>query len=277
VSDEGLDTPAAALRQAERQRRAIAPLTETDPGLTLEDAYQIQTINVEARLAEGGRIAGRKVGLTSKPMQEMLGVSEPDFGALLDDMFVEEGEDVMLDALLQPRIEAEIAFLMGRELTGPGVTSTDALVAVAGALPALEIIDSRVADWKIKLIDTVADNASCGRVVVGGRLTTLSDLDLRLVGMALTRGGETVDTGAGAAVLGNPIRCVAWLANRLAQFGASLKPGDIVLAGALHKAVAVGHGDVVRAEFAHLGSVTTRFMDADAGSSTGQKVSRATR
>ncbi len=263
VNAQRLATHAEALRRAEQSCSAIPPLTETDPDLTIEDAYRIQTINVEHRVAGRARIGGRKVGLTSKPMQGLLGVSEPDFGVLLDDMFVEEGDDVILDALLQPRIEAEIAFLMERSLTGPGVTSSDALAAVAGAMPALEVIDSRIADWKIKLIDTVADNASCGRVIVGGRLTSVNDLDLRLIGMALTRGGEIADTGAGAAVLGNPIRCVAWLANRLADFDASLSAGDVVLAGALHKAFGVGHGDVLRAEFAHLGAVTARFINTN--------------
>ena len=254
---------ADALRGAERDRVAIGPLTGQAPELNLEDAYAIQSLNVEQRLAEGGVLQGRKVGLTSKPMQDLLGVDEPDFGALLDDMFVEEGDDVALEELLQPRAEAEIAFVMARDLTGPGVTVNAALGAVAGALPALEIIDSRIADWEIKLVDTVADNASSARVVLGGRLTPLDQLDLRLVGMALSRNGEAIDTGAGAAVLGNPIRCVAWLANRLSDFGASLRAGDVVLAGSLHRALPLDGGDVIRAEFAHLGAVTARFADAN--------------
>jgi 2-oxopent-4-enoate hydratase len=254
---------AEALWQAERDRAPIAALTESDPSLTIEDAYAIQTINYRRREDGGGRLLGRKVGLTSKPMQEMLGVDEPDYGVLMDDMFVEEGEDVDLGSLVQPRIEAEIALLLERDLTGPGATTAGAAGAVAGALPALEIIDSRVADWKIKLVDTVADNASCGRVVLGGRVTPLNGLDVRLIGMALTRNGELVDTGAGAAVLGNPLRCVAWLANKMAEFGESLRAGDVVLAGALHRAVPVASGDVFRAEFAHLGSVTARFAGRD--------------
>lgn len=263
--DERLDRHALALREAERSRRAVSALTETDPALTVEDAYAIQKANLEHRLLMGRKILGRKVGLTSKPMQEMLGVAEPDFGVLLDDMFVEEGDDVLLDTLIQPRVEAEIAFLMAHDLQGPSVTSTHALTAVGGAMPALEIIDSRIAEWNIKLADTVADNASCGRIVVGGHLTPVDALDLRLVGMVLTRNGEVVETGAGAAVLGNPIRCVAWLANKLSQFGAGLRAGDVVLAGALHRALPVGGGNVVRAEFAHLGAVTARFIDPTGG------------
>ena len=189
------------------------------------------------RKEEGGLVRGRKVGLTSLAMQQQLGVDEPDFGALFADMVVEEGDAVPVAELIQPRIEAEIAFVMETELQGPGVSSADALGAVAGAMPALEIIDSRVADWKIKLPDTIADNASSARVVCGGRLTPVDDLDLRMIGMVLSVDGAVAATGAGAAVLGNPIRCVAWLANKLGEFGVPLRAGDLVLAGALHAAV----------------------------------------
>jgi 2-oxopent-4-enoate hydratase len=250
---------AARLRAAEDDRAPILPLTEEIPELTVADAYRIQQINVHRRKEEGGLVRGRKVGLTSLAMQRQLGVDEPDFGALFADMVVEEGDPIPVSELIQPRIEAEIAFVMETELQGPGVSSADALRAVAGALPALEIIDSRVADWKIKLPDTIADNASSARVVCGGRLTPLDDLDLRTVGMVLTVDGAVAATGAGAAVLGNPIRCVAWLANKLGEFGVPLRAGDLVLAGALHAAVGVAAGVSVQAEFAELGSVTTRF------------------
>jgi 2-oxopent-4-enoate hydratase len=250
---------AAALRAAEDSREPIAPLTEEVAGLTVADAYRIQQINVHRRKEEGGLIRGRKVGLTSLAMQQQLGVDEPDFGAIFDHMVIEEGDPIPVSELIQPRIEAEIAFLMESELKGPGVGSADALRAVAGALPALEIIDSRVADWKIKLPDTIADNASSARLVCGGRLTPVDELDLRTIGMVLTVDGAVAATGAGAAVLGNPIRCVAWLANKLGEFGVPLRAGDIVLAGALHAAVPVAAGVSVHAEFAELGGVTTRF------------------
>lgn len=253
------ETLAHELREAEARRVAIAPLGERFPELTTADAYRIQQLNVHHHKSEGVRVLGRKVGLTSRAMQEALGVDEPDFGALLSTMFVEEGEDVELDALLQPRVEAEIAFVMERELRGPGVTTAAALTAIAGALPALEVIDSRIADWRIALVDTIADNASSARVVLGGRLVPLVGLDLRLEGMALSLNGAPAATGAGAAVLGHPARCVAWLANKLAEFDVPLRVGDVVLAGALHAALPVGAGDVVRAEFAHLGAVTARF------------------
>jgi 2-keto-4-pentenoate hydratase len=255
-----LEELSGQLREAERTGTPIPPLTATHPGLTVQDAYAIQQRTVAARKAAGRLVRGRKVGLTSAAMQRQLGVSEPDFGALLDDMVVEEGDPIATSGLIAPRVEAEIAFVMAEELRGPGVSSLDAFRAVAGAVPALEVIDSRIADWKIGLVDTIADNASSARVVVGGRLTPLDGLDLRLLGMVLRVDGEVVATGAGAAVLGNPIRCVAWLANKLSEFGVPLRPGDLVLAGALHAAVDVRPGSTVHASFAGIGDVTTRFV-----------------
>lgn len=254
-----LDDLAEQLAEAERTRLPIAPLTATHPELTVSDAYRIQQRGVAARKAAGAVVRGRKVGLTSLAMQRQLGVDEPDFGALLDDMYVEDGDAIALDALIAPRAEAEIAFVMARELRGPGITSLDALRAVAGAVPAIEIIDSRIADWKIGLVDTIADNASAARVATAGRLAAVDGLDLPLLGMVVSVNGEVVATGAGAAVLGNPIRCVAWLANKLGTFGVPLREGDLVLAGALHAAFPVAAGDAVQARFAGLGDVTTRF------------------
>ena len=244
---------------ADQSARPVAPLTDRHNGLDVEDAYAIQTINIDRRTARGERTIGRKVGLTSKPMQEMLGVDEPDFGVLTDEMLVEDGDLIQTSRLIQPRVEAELAFVMDRDLAGPGVSTSTALGAIAGALPAVEIVDSRVADWKIKLVDTVADNASSGLLVVGGRMRPVEDLDLRLLGVVVSRGGALLDTGAGAAALGNPARCVAWLANKLGSLGAGLNAGDIVLPGAVHRMVPVTPGDVFRAEFAHLGAVTVRF------------------
>jgi 2-keto-4-pentenoate hydratase len=252
------------LWQAEQTRVPVGPLTKRHPGLEIDDAYAIQSLNIDRHVARGARVCGRKVGLTSVPMQELLGVKEPDYGILLDHMFVEDGDEVALDRLLQPRIEAELAFVMEQDLAGPGVTVARALTAIAGALPAVEIVDSRVADWQIKLVDTVADNASSGLLVVGGNLRKVTDIDLRLLGVMVTRHGEVVDTGAGAAVLGNPARCVAWLANKLAPFGASLRAGDVILPGAVHRMIGVTPGDVFRAEFAYLGAVTARFSGAGA-------------
>ena len=176
------------LWQADQTAVPIPPLTDQHPDLSIEDAYAIQSVNIDRRIQNGERICGRKIGLTSQPMQELLGVDEPDYGVLLDGMFVEDGDEIDLDRLVQPRVEAEMAFIMERDLEGPGANTASALRAIAGALPAVEIVDSRVADWKIKLVDTVADNASSGLIVMGGRLRRVDELDLRLVGVAVIPG-----------------------------------------------------------------------------------------
>ncbi len=178
---------------------------------------------------------------------------------LIDDMFVEDGDEVPVESLLQPRVVAEIAFVMARDLAGPGVTTADALTAIGGVLPAIEIVDSRIADWRVQLADTVADNASAGRVVLGSRITPATAVDLRLAGMLLHRNGSPVESGAGAAALGNPVRCLTWVANRLLPPERGLRGGDIVLSGPLHRLVPVRPNDVYEVEFAHLGTVTVRF------------------
>jgi 2-keto-4-pentenoate hydratase len=249
------------LWEAERSTVPIEPLTDRHSDLQIEDAYAIQSTNITRRISAGAQIRGRKVGLTAEPMQRLLGVDEPDYGVILDDMLIEDGDAIPLSRLLQPRVEAEMAFVMERDLAGPGVTAATALTAIAGVLPAVEVVDSRVADWRIKLVDTVADNASSGLLVLGGTLHRVTDIDLRLIGVVVTRAGQLLDTGAGAAALGNPARCVAWLANKLASFGDTLRAGDVVLPGAVHKMVPVNPGDVFRADFAHLGPVTVRFAD----------------
>ena len=233
-----------ALWEAARDRIAIEPLTATDPGFSLASAYEVQKSLAARRLDDGARIRGRKIGLTSAAMQRQLGVDEPDYGVLFDDMFVEDGDSIELGRLLQPRVEAEVGFVLAEDLKGPGVTVADVLRATTGVIAAIEVIDSRIVDWRITLADTVADNASSALVVPAGRIVPLTGIDLRLEGMVLYRNGAVVETGAGAAVLGNPARCVAWLANKLAGYGAHLRGGDFVLAGALHRAVDVVAGDV---------------------------------
>lgn len=250
---------ADALWNAEVTRTAIAPLTETVPRITVDDAYEIQLVNVRRRLEQGARTVGKKIGLTSKAMQRQLQVDQPDYGHLLDTMCVAEGDLVSLSQFLQVRTEPEIAFIMGKQLAGPGVTVAGALAAIDSVLPALEIIDSRIRDWKIRLEDTVADNASSCRVVCGGHAVPIRTCDWRLAGMVFERNGEIVDTGAGAAVLGNPVHAVVWLANKLAEFGAAIEPGDLVLPGSLCASIPVKTGDVVAATFDHLGTVRVRF------------------
>jgi 2-keto-4-pentenoate hydratase len=250
---------ADGLWRAETDRVPIDPITESWPDLSVDDAYAIQTRNVDRRVAAGAVVCGHKVGLTSRASQELLGVREPNFGALLDDMFVDECDEVRLDALVQPRVEAEIAFLMATDLAGPGVTATHALAAIGGVLPAIEVVDSRIVDWRIRLADTVADNASSGRAVLGARIMPVAGMDLRLLGVLFHRNGAPIGSGAGAAVLGNPARCVAWLANKLGSLGSGLRRGDIVLPGALHRMVPVRPGDLFQARFAHIGTVTVQF------------------
>jgi 2-keto-4-pentenoate hydratase len=250
---------AEQLAEAETTRIGISPLSSVDPELTIKEAYSIQLENIQRKVAEGQTIIGKKIGLTSLAMQRLLGVNEPDYGHLLDGMVVENGGHISIEHVLQPKVEAEIAFILKKELRGPNVTALDVLQATDYIVPALEIVDSRVKDWKITLADTVADNASSGFYVLGGKPAKIEDIDLELVGMVLTKNGELVNTGVGAAALGNPANCVAWLANKLAEFDISLKAGEVILSGALSAAEAANKGDTFTARFAHIGQVSVRF------------------
>lgn len=250
---------AEQLATAESKRIGIAPLSEMDDELTVNDAYAIQLENIHKKLEQGHKIVGKKIGLTSLAMQTLLGVNEPDYGHLLDSMVVENGGRISIEKTLQPKVEAEIAFVLKKDLRGPNVTTLDVLQATEYIVPALEIVDSRITDWKIKLTDTVADNASSGFYVLGGKPTKIEDIDLELIGMVFSKNGEVVNTGVGAAALGNPASCVAWLANRLADFDISLKAGEVILSGALSAAIEAKKGDFFTARFAHLGQVSVQF------------------
>src|SRR5215472_8622930 len=243
----------AALAGAEQRSEPISPLSETFPAMDLDDAYAIQRMGVERRTAGGARLAGHKIGLTSRAMQEQLNVAEPDYGHLLSDMFVLEGTAIPASGLCSPRVEPEVAFVLERGLAGPGLTVADVLRATAFVLPALEVIDSRIADWRITLPDTVADNASSARVVLGASPVPVDRFDLRLIGAALWKKGKVEETGASGAVLGNPASAVCWLANKLAEFEVALEAGQVVMPGSCTRAIAVGPGDHVRAEFDGLG------------------------
>lgn len=256
------DTAAALgtrLYEAWRERRPVPPLTSEHPRLSTADAYAIQQIVVTRRIEAGETVVGWKIGLTSRAMQEQLGVDQPDYGPILSGFMVPEGRPIVVDDLIQPRIEAEIAFVLRAPLRGPGVTSLDVLRATAGVAPALEIIDSRIEAWKIGLADTISDLASSARVTVGGVLTPVEGLDLRTLGVVLEKRGEIVATGAGAAALGNPAEAVAWAANTLGALGVTLEAGHFIMPGALHASVPAARGDVFRARFDRLGSVTARF------------------
>ncbi|MCM3706620.1 MULTISPECIES: 2-keto-4-pentenoate hydratase [Cytobacillus] len=250
---------AAQLSVAELSGIGVLPITSDNAEITIEEAYQIQLENIKRKVGNGQKIVGKKIGLTSLAMQRLLGVDEPDYGHLLDSMVVENGGKVLIEKVLQPKVEAEIAFVLKEELRGPNVTGIDVIKATDYIVPALEIVDSRIKDWKIKLPDTVADNASSGFYVLGGKPARLSEIDLELIGMVLTKNGEVSNTGVGAAALGNPINCVAWLANRLADFDISLKKGEVILSGALSAAVEAQAGDSFTARFAHIGHVSVHF------------------
>lgn len=252
---------AHALYEARRTRVPIAPFTDAEPDLDMADGFAIQQELVPLLLADGDRVIGHKVGVTSAAMQKMIGIDSPDHGPVLASTVYRDGDAVGLDRFIQPRIEAEIVFVLGARLQGPGVGPTDVAPAIAGVAAAMEIVDSRIADWRIKLADTVADLASNGAVAVSSRLVPLAGLDTRLIGMTLTRNGELVDTGAGAAALGDPLAVVAWLANVLGAAGEVLEPGHLIMTGALHAAVPMTAGDVFRAEFDRLGPVTVRVKE----------------
>lgn len=259
-----LTDPAAharALYDARRTRVPIHPFTDDDPSLGAADGYAVQSELTRMLLSEGDRIVGYKAGLTSKPMQQMAGVNTPDYGPVLASTVYGDGAAVPLAAFCQPRLEAEILFVLGAELAGPGVSVTDAHRATAGVAAAMEIVDSRIADWRIKLADTVADLASNGALVTSGKIVPLDGFDPRLLGMTLTRNGELLDTGAGAAALGDPAAVVAWLANVLGEQKVALQPGHMVLTGALHAMTPMNPGDVFRADFDRLGPVTIRVIE----------------
>jgi 2-keto-4-pentenoate hydratase len=257
---------ARSLRDAARSGNFIAPLRETFAQMTAADAYAIQRANTEHRVHEQGRrIVGCKIGLTAKAVQAQLGVDQPDFGMLFDDMGFGDGEPVPMQALQQPKIEAEVAFVLGRDLDMENPGHADVIQAIDHLLPALEIVGSRIADWNIRFVDTVADNASSGVYVLGGTPKRLRDVDLGLCGMVMTRRGEPVSAGAGAACLGNPINAVVWLARTMAAVGQPLRAGHVVLSGALGPMVAVNAGDVFETRINGLGSVKAVFEAEPAG------------
>lgn len=237
----------------------VEPLTTRFPELVIEDAYRIQQRMIERRLQRGERVVGKKIGVTSKAVMSMLGVHQPDFGRLLDGMIYNDGDEIPMQSLIQPKAEGEIAFILKHDLMGPGISAADVLRATDGVMACFEIVDSRIRDWKIKIQDTVADNASCGAFVLGDRMVDARSLDLRTCGMVLEKNGEVVVTGAGAATLASPVNAVVWLANTLGKLGMPLKAGEIVLSGALGAMVPVRAGDNLRVTIGGIGSCAVRF------------------
>jgi 2-keto-4-pentenoate hydratase len=261
LSDTLRADAAAALADAERNRRAIAPLRETWPDLDVVDAYEIQLINIRERLARGVTVHGHKVGLSSLAMQEMMGVDEPDYGHLLSDMAVHSSVPVRVSDYCTPRIEVEVGFVLGATLPGEGCTEADVIAATEYVVPAIELIDSRIRNWDIKIGDTIADNASSAGYVLGEERVRPTELDLTAIDARLLCNGEQVAEGRSDAVLGNPVTAVAWLANKVSSFGVTLEAGHVILPGSVHRAIDVHPGDDFEAVFDGLGTVRLSFTD----------------
>ncbi len=259
LSDATREQLAADLAEAERSRVPISPLTAANPDIDVVDAYEIQLINIRRRVAGGAVVVGHKVGLSSEAMQKMMGVDEPDYGHLLADMEVFEDKPVPTGRYLYPRVEVEVGFLLADDLPGAGCTEDDVLAATAAFAPSIELIDTRITDWKIALCDTIADNASSAGYVLGRERVSPKDIDITAIDAVLTRNGEVVAEGRSDAVLGNPVTAVAWLARKVDGFGVRLKAGDIVLPGSCTRAIDVRPGDEFVAKFAGLGSVRLSF------------------
>lgn len=250
---------AESLWKAEKEHVQIDKITALYPGMTVEDAYEIQLENVAKKIAAGEKVIGMKIGLTSKAMQNLLNVSEPDYGHLTNRMLLLEGEVCRISELIQPKVEGELAFCLKKALRGPGITIADVYNATDWVVPSIEIVDSRIKDWKIALPDTIADNGSSARFVLGSGMTPIGDIDMRLIGMTLEKNGELVNSGTGAEVWGNPAAAVAWLANKLSEFNIELKEGNIVMAGAVTAAQPAGSGDSFTVSFHGMGSVSVKF------------------
>jgi 2-oxo-hept-3-ene-1,7-dioate hydratase len=250
---------AEELAVAERDRTTVPLLTARNPDMTVDDAYAVQKHWADSRQAEGARLVGRKIGLTSKVMQVATGITEPDYGVIFDDMVFESGASVEFDRFSNVRIEVELAFVLAKPLAGPNVTVFDVLDATAYVVPALEILNSHIELQGRTIVDTISDNAAMGAMVVGGRPVKVDEVDLRWVSALLYRNQTIEESGVAAAVLGHPATGVAWLANKLAQHGQSLGAGEIILAGSFTRPMWVERGDTVHADYGQLGAVTCRF------------------
>jgi len=259
VDNKNLSEAAERLHGAQKSGTPCQPVRPLLEGGEVSDAYRVQDINTERALTEGRRLVGRKVGLTSRAVQQQLGVDQPDYGMLFADMAVDDAGEIEPGRLIQPRAEAEIAFVLRADLPYPDTTAAEVIRAIDFVVPALEIVDSRIAGWDISLLDTVADNGSSGLYVLGSRPVAVSEADLISCGMVMERRGEPVSVGAGRACLGSPISAAAWLARAMANAGRHLMAGDTILSGALGPMVAAEPGDVIEARISGLGSVTVAF------------------
>tara|TARA_R110000823_G_scaffold130015_14_gene258007 strand:+ start:29227 stop:30015 length:789 start_codon:yes stop_codon:yes gene_type:complete len=262
MEQQRIDTLGDELYTALRAQRTLAPLTEREPDISIDDAYHISQRMLQLRLQrDGERIVGKKIGVTSRPVQEMLGVFQPDFGFLTNSMEYPDAADIPIAGnLIQPRAEGEIAFRLRHDLSGPGVTEQDVLDATATIMPCFEIVDSRIRDWKIRIQDTVADNASCGVYVLGLDEVDPRDYDLPGLKMSIYKNGELHSEGLGSAVQGNPLTAVAWLANTLGEFGIPFRAGEVILSGSLAPLIPVVAGDQMSLTIQGIGGCSCKFV-----------------
>lgn len=264
IDPKAIQQAAEQLRGAAASGKPVAPIRDLISAGGVDAAYAVQEINTRHALDSGRRLVGRKIGLTSLAVQRQLGVDQPDYGMLFSDMDVPEGIPISLDQVIQPKVEAEIAIVVGRDLPHPDLTTAEMIRAVEYVVPAIEIVDSRVANWDIRIWDTVADNASSGLFVLGAVPRKLEALDLRECGMVMEVKGEPISVGAGIACLGSPITAALWLARVMAKVGRPLLEGDVILSGALGPMAGVARGDVVEARINGVGTVRAAFA-AEAG------------
>ncbi|MBB4301281.1 2-keto-4-pentenoate hydratase [Rhodobium orientis] len=262
-TEENIQKAADAIFDAHATKKPVAPIRDMLEDGDVDGAYAVQEINTKRWLDAGRTIVGRKIGLTSVSVQKQLGVDQPDYGMLFADMSVPEGEEVPVGTLIQPKVEAEVAFVVGRDLAEPDLTMSDLMSAIEYVLPAVEIVDSRISNWDIRILDTVADNASSGLYVLGTTPRKLDGLNLRSCGMVMTLKGEPMATGAGAACLGHPLNAALWLAKTMARVGRPLGAGDQIMSGALGPMVVAKPGNVFEARIEGLGSVRAQFAKGE--------------
>jgi 2-oxo-hept-3-ene-1,7-dioate hydratase len=259
LSDADRKKAAEILLNAEKERKQAVQLSTTWPNIEIEDSYAISTLVAQHKIAAGAKLIGHKVGLTSKAMQRSSMIDEPDYGHLLDYMMIADGAKVPHANYCAPRVEVELAFVLGRQLKGPGIGLLDVLRATEYVIPAIEVVDARLINPR-KIFDTISDNGAAAGIVVGGRPVGPMDVDLRWVGGIMMRNSEIEETGVAAGVLGHPAMGVAWLANKLGQHGVALEAGHLVLAGSFTRVIWAQKGDTVRADFGTLGSISLQFV-----------------
>ncbi len=265
AKDRAVENAARRIRQAWKNGKTTRPVRGAFRAGDVDAAYAVQKTNTDIWIREGRRVIGRKIGLTAKAVQVQLGVDQPDYGVIFADMAVTDGDEIPFSAVSQPRAEAEVALVLDDDLATERITLLDVLHATAYALPAIEVVGSRIAKWDIGIVDTIADNASSGMIVLGTRPVALADLDLRLCGMVMENNGAQVSLGAGAACLGNPLNAAVWLARRMVEVGMPLAAGDVIMTGALGPMAPVSPGDVVEARISGLGSVRAAFSGQENG------------